>query len=87
MLGLLPLLVVALCGLTAAPAWSIALSALALASISYARHHTLFRRAADLGLQDAIDQTLIRSLANGLLASATAYGCGVVLRFLALGWQ
>lgn len=85
MLGLLPLLAVALCGLTAAPVWCVPVAALALASISYARHHMLFRRAADLGLQDAIDQTLVRSLANGLVASAAAYGCGAAFRFLASG--
>lgn len=82
MLGLLSLFAVALCGLTGVPVWSVPISALALASISYARHHLLFRRAADLGLQDAIDQTLVRSLANGLVASAAAYGCGAALRFL-----
>ncbi len=86
-LGFLPLLVVALCGLAAAPVWSVPAAAIALASVSYARHHLLFRRAADLGLQEAVDQTLIRSLANGLFASAAAYGSGAALRFLALGWQ
>jgi hypothetical protein len=87
LLGLLPLLAAALCGLAAAPVWSVPAAALALASISYARHHALFRRAADLSLQDAVDQTLLRSLANGLVASAAAYGCGAAFRFLALGWQ
>jgi hypothetical protein len=87
MLGLLLLFVVGLCGLTGAPFWCVPLAAIALASISYARHHMLFRRAADLGLQDAIDQTLVRSLANGLVASAAAYGCGAAFRFLAVGWQ
>jgi len=87
MLGLVLLIVVGLCGLAAAPFWCALLSALALASVSYARHHLLFRRAADLGLQDAIDQTLLRSLANGLVASAAAYGCGAALRFLSVGWQ
>ena len=87
MLGLFPLLAVALCGLTAAALWTIVAATLGLASISYARHHVLFRRAADLSLQDAVDQTLLRSLANGLVASAAAYGCGAAFRFLALGWQ
>ena len=86
-LGLLPLLAVALCGLAAAPIWAVPAAALALASISYARHHVLFRRAADLGLQGGIDHTLVKSLANALVASAAAYGSGAALRFLALGWQ
>jgi len=87
MLGFICLLTVAFCGLAGAPAWSVLASAAALATASYMRYQTLFRRAADLGLQDAIDQALVRSLANGLVASAAAYGCGAVFRFLSLGWQ
>ena len=78
---------VALCGLAAAPMWSVPVGALVLATISYTRHHILFRRAADLGLQDAIDQTLLGSVLNGLVASTAAYGCGAALRFLSVGWQ
>jgi hypothetical protein len=85
-LGFLAIMAVALCGLAGAPAWTVPVAAIALASVSYARHYLLFRRAADLGLQDAVDHTLVRSLANGLVASAAAYGCGVALRFLSLGW-
>ena len=86
MLGFLAILAVGLCGLLAAPAWTVLLAAVALATISYARHQMLFRRATDLGMQDAIDQTLLASLLNGLLAGAAAYGCGAVLRFLAAGF-
>ena len=85
MLSLLAILTAAICGLVDVPAWSIACSGCALTSLSYARHHLLFRRAADLGMQSAIDSTLLSSLLNGLAASAMAYGCGVVLRFLAAG--
>ena len=85
MLALICILTVSLCGLLAAPAWSVPVAGLALATVSYARHHVLFRRAADLGMQAEIDQTLVGSLINGLAASAVAYGCGVVLRFLSLG--
>jgi hypothetical protein len=86
-LGFLAILAAALCGLAGAPAWSIPVAAIALASVSYARHYLLFRRAANLGLQDAIDQTLLRSLINALVASTMAYGCGLVFRFLSIGWQ
>ena len=85
MLGFLAILAAALCGLTAAPAWTVAIAALALASASYARHNVLFRRAADLRLQSAIDHTLAMSLFNGLIASSAAYGCGVALRYLSSG--
>ena len=84
MLGFLTILAVALCGLAAAPVWTVAVSAMALMSVSYARHHILFRRAADFGLRQETDQTLAASLVNALLASVAAYGCGAVLRFLSL---
>ena len=87
MLGFLAILAAALCGLAGAPAWSVPVAAISLASVSYARHYLLFRRAANLGLQDAIDQTLVRSLINALVASTMAYGCGLVFRFLSIGWQ
>lgn len=86
-LALLTILVIALCGLAGAPVWSVPVAAISLASVSYARHYLLFRRAANLGLQDAIDHTLIRSLVNALVASTMAYGCGLAFRFLSIGWQ
>jgi hypothetical protein len=86
-LAFLSILLVAFCGLVAAPVWCAALGAIALASISYARHHLLFRRADDLGLQDELDRTLVGSLVNALAASSAAYGCGAALRFLSVGWQ
>ncbi len=82
MLGYLTILVCALCGLAAGPVWSAVIAGVALSSISYARHQALFRRAGDLGMQSAIDQTLVTSLINGLLAAGAAYGCGVALRVL-----
>ena len=86
MLGLACILTVAICGLFAVPAWSVPVAALALATVSYARHQALFRRAADLGMQEAIDQTLVGSLLHGLIASMAAYGCGAALRFLSVGF-
>lgn len=86
MLTVLPiatLLLCALSGLLALPAWIAVLTAVALATISYARHAPLFRRAGDLGMQDAIDQTLVASLVNAFFASGMAYGCGIALRVLA----
>jgi len=86
-LAFFSILVVAFCGLAAAPVWSIPLAAIALASISYAQRYALFRRAHDAGLQAEIDRTLVASLFNGLVASMVAYGCGAALRFLSVGWQ
>ena len=86
MLAFTFILIAALCGLAAVPMWAVPVAALALATISYVRHHLLFRRAADLGLQEEIDQTLLGSLLNGLVASTVAYGCGAAIRFLSVGW-
>ena len=86
-LAFVTILAVALCGLAGAPAWSVLVAAISLASVSYARHYMLFRRAAAPGLQDAIDHTLIRSLVNAVIASTMAYGCGLAFRFLSIGWQ
>jgi hypothetical protein len=82
-LGYFTILVAAVCGLAGAPAWTVIVAAIALSSISYARHTPLFRRASALGMQDAIDQTLVASLFNGLLAAAVAIGFGSLLRVLA----
>ena len=87
MLGFLAIMAVALCGLAGAPAWTVPVAAISLASVSYARHYLLFRRAANIGMQDAIDQTLARSLVNALIASTMAYGSGLVFRVLSIGWQ
>jgi hypothetical protein len=86
-LAFFSILLVAFCGLAGVPVWCIALGTIALASISYGRYHLLFRRAADLSLQDEVDRTLVGSLLNGLAASTAAYGCGAALRFLSVGWQ
>jgi hypothetical protein len=85
MLGYVIILASALSGLAGAPAWTVLVAAIALNSISYARHMPLFRRAAALDMQGSIDQTLVASLFNGFVAAAAAYGCGVALRLLAAG--
>jgi hypothetical protein len=82
MLAFMAILTTSICGLAGAPLWTAAVCALALATISYARHQALFERAADHGMQDAIDQTLLSSLANGFAAGVIAYGCGAALRLL-----
>jgi hypothetical protein len=85
-LGFLAIMAIAVCGLAGAPAWTVPVAAISLASLSYARHYVLFRRAANVGMHDEIDQTLVRSLLNALFASTMAYGCGLVLRVLSIGW-
>ncbi len=85
MLSFAAIITTIICGLAAAPLWIVAASALALVSLSYGRHLLLFRRAADLSLQDGIEQTISSSLLNCLVASALAYGSGAVFRYLSIG--
>ena len=87
MLAFLSILVLAICGLAAAPVWSVVVGSITLATISYSRNQLLFRRASDLGLQDEIDSTLVASLANAFVACSMAFGCGAALRYLSVGWQ
>ena len=65
----LTLSVVALAGYAGAPAWAIAAATIALASLSYAKHHLLYRRGADLGLSDQMDATMLSSVFNAFAAS------------------
>ena len=59
MLSFTIILVTSVCGLFGAPAFTIVPAAVALSSLSYAKHISLFSRAGDLGMQNEIDQTLV----------------------------
>ena len=76
----LTLLVVGLSGYAGAPVWAIAAATIALASLSFARHHLLYRRGIDLGLLEKMNATLLRSTFNAFAASAMAYVAGITVR-------
>ncbi|HML30226.1 MAG TPA: hypothetical protein PKE16_15610 [Hyphomicrobium sp.] len=82
MVGYIAILGAAICGYASVGAWAIAISALALASLSQAEYGTLYRRTAELGLSSAGFSVAMKSLGNALLASGGAYLGGVLLRLL-----
>lgn len=82
MLGFFALAGAMLSGYAGVPPYAIAVAAIAMASISYAEHGHLYQRGRELGLTTIINNTLLRSLINGVVASAMAYLGGWVLRIL-----
>jgi hypothetical protein len=80
MLGFLALLGVVVAGFAAAPVWTVAVAAIALASISCAENYQIYRRGQEIGLGELVQGVMLRSFASGLCASALAYGGGFVLR-------
>ena len=85
MLSYLIIFSASLCGYTSMPAWTIGAASVALASCSYAEHHRLYRRGAELGLSRQLDATLLGSVFNALCGASAAYVGGVIIRYLALG--
>jgi hypothetical protein len=80
MFGFLAIFAAALAGFGDVGVWAIAASAIALASLSYAEHYSLYRRGQELGHLDALRSTTIRSFCNALIAAGGAYACGYLLR-------
>lgn len=62
--------------------WTIALTALALFSLSQAEYGHLYRRGRALGLTDITTSTMLQSACNAMLATTGAYAMGLVFRFI-----
>ena len=60
MRGFLAIFGAAIGGYTGMPPWVIAASAIALASLSAAKHYRLYRRGQELGLSDVLDRTMLK---------------------------
>ncbi len=82
MLGYLAILGAAIAGYSGVPPYAIAVSAIALGSISYGENFDLYRRGRALGLHGTLNVVLLRSLLNGLLAAALAYLGGWAFNWL-----
>ena len=80
MLGIVTIVVAALAGFVGVGVWAVAACATALALLSYAEHHHLYRHGQELGLYGVLRSAVLRSSANGLVAAAGAYACGYLLR-------
>lgn len=72
----------ALSGYAGAGLWAIPLTAIALASLSYAEYGGLYRRGKELGLIGMTQSTMLQSATNALLATGAAYTVGWVFRLL-----
>ena len=81
-LGYLAVLGASLGGYAGLGPWVIAVSAIALASVSRAQYSDLYERGRDLGLLHIIDAVMLRSFGNALLAAGAAYGGGWMLRII-----
>lgn len=82
MLAYIAIFSCALAGFAGVPPFAIAVSAIALASISYGENFDLYRRGRELGLIRDLNIVLLRSLTNGLLAATAAYLGGWAFKWL-----
>ncbi len=82
MLGFVAIFAAALSGFVGIGVWAIAACAIALASLSYAEHYSLYRRGQEMGHFDALRSTTLRSFGNALIAAGGAYACGYLLRLI-----
>ena len=82
MLAFLAILAAGLCGYANAPALSWPAASIALASLSWAEHYLLIRRGIEAGLNTEIDDTLLRSFFNAVVATGACYWFGVTVRMV-----
>jgi hypothetical protein len=82
MLAYLTIFAASVSGFAGAPVYVVGLATLALASLSYAEHYSIYQRGSENGLFDLVDTTLIGSLFNAVAASGAAFGAGAALSFI-----
>lgn len=82
MLAYLTILTAAVAGLAGAPPWIIGIAAIALSSLSLLKYADLYERSRDAGLFGAVDFVVVQSIANAVIATASAYGMGWLLRIV-----
>lgn len=80
MLAFLAIFGASLAGYAGLPPWTVAAAAIALLSVSYAEHRGVFERGRSAGLSDLLDAAMLRSLLDAVIASAVAYGFGLLMR-------
>jgi len=76
MLGFIIIFASTVAGLANFSALVVPIAALGLASLSAREHRELYGRARDSGASALADETLLRSVLNGLLATTAAYAGG-----------
>ena len=80
MLAYLSILTASITGLAGGPPWVIAVTAIMLSSLSYIRYGHLYGRGLEAGLFSTVDQTMLASICNAVVAASAAYGFGCLLR-------
>ena len=83
MLAYLAILGACIAGYAGVAPWAIAVSAIALMSLSYAEHHGLYRRGQELGLTGVLEWSILQSAFNAVVAASIAFGFGVCIRSIA----
>ena len=79
MLGYLTIFLTSASAFAGAQAWVIGFATIALVSLAYAEHYSIYQRGTELGLDELIDTTLLASTLNALIASSASYGLGWLL--------
>jgi len=81
-IGYLALLGSALAGYTGLGFWTITVATVSLSALSRAEFAHLYDRADNMGLLDASDATMLKSMFNAFLASSAAYTGGYFFHLL-----
>lgn len=79
-MGLGAIFIAGMLGYTYSPAWTMFASAFALIALTYARHYRLAQRGIQGGLDDIVQDTLLRTALNAVMATGGCYVFGYVLR-------
>ena len=82
MLAYLAILGACIAGYAGVAPWAIAVSAIALMSLSYAEHYGLYRRGQEVGLTGVLEWSILQSAFNGVVAAGVGYVGGVALRLI-----
>lgn len=82
LIGYTAILAAALSGYAGLGLWTIALTALALVSLSQAEYGHLYRRGRELGLSALVQSTLWQSICHALIATTGAYAVGLLFRLI-----
>ena len=82
MIGYMSIFGAAISGYADLGVWTVAATAIALASLSQAEYSTLYRRGKELGLTEVTLSTALQSFANALIAATSAYAMGWIFRLI-----
>jgi hypothetical protein len=82
MLAYLTILGASVAGFAGGPPWLIAVTAMMLSSLSFLKYGHIYERGRDTGFFALVDEAVVRSFFNAVVATSSAYGLGWLLRFV-----